>query len=363
MQYRLTYDFGGYVTVSWTGGFQSGVRFTPTVAGDVNGDGGFFNDRAFVFAPTGATDPTVAASMQSLLASGPAEARSCLARQLGGIAGRNSCTGPWTASPGNLSITLRTTKVWMPPRTAFTLGIQNPLVAADLLLHGSNRLHGWGETPAPDPTLLYVRGFDQTTQRYKYEVNPRFGSTSLAQNVSRRPVIVTAGFTLDVGPTRDWQSMRMALDRGRTKPGTKMTEAQLRSLSSALGVTNPMAAMLRSRDALRLTRKQSDSLSSLSRAFQIKIDSLWLPVAEYYNGLPTDFDHGIAHTRFVEAREAAVDRLLIIAPHLKGLLTAQQKRKLPAYLSSYLETRYLDLLRTGLISSGLPFEMMMMSMQ
>src|SRR5205823_13762156 len=32
----------------------TGARFTPTIAGDVNGDGSSFNDRAFIFDPTSA---------------------------------------------------------------------------------------------------------------------------------------------------------------------------------------------------------------------------------------------------------------------------------------------------------------------
>src|SRR6185436_12658196 len=304
IRYNFTYSFWDYVTVSWNGGFQSGMRFTPNVAGDVNGDGTFGNDRAFVFDPASTSDPALAAAMQGLLDHGPAAGRDCLAKQLGKIAGRNSCTGPWTATGDFFSLSINSMKVWMPPRTRFTIQVANPLVAVDMLFHGSNNLHGWGQTPAPDASLLYVRGFDQATQRYKYEVNQRFGSTSMQQSTSRRPVIVTAGFTLDAAPTRDWQSLRMALKRGRGAQGTKLTEVQVRNLSGALGVPNPMARMLQQREALRLTRKQADSLSMLSRAFSIKLDSLWVPLATYYNGLGEGFNEGLAHERFVDAREA-----------------------------------------------------------
>ena len=64
----------------------------------MNGDGRA-NDRAFVFDPATASDPALAAAMGSLLANGSGYARDCLRRQVGRIADRNSCVGPWTAGP------------------------------------------------------------------------------------------------------------------------------------------------------------------------------------------------------------------------------------------------------------------------
>jgi hypothetical protein len=64
---------------------------------DINGDG-IVNDRAFVFDPGSTSDTSVARGMQSLLLDGPRAARDCLGSQLGRIATKNSCVGPW----GNL---------------------------------------------------------------------------------------------------------------------------------------------------------------------------------------------------------------------------------------------------------------------
>ena len=43
---------------------------------------------------------------------------------------------------------------------------------------GASGLHGWGTAATPDRTLYTVRGFDASTNRFLYTVNPRFGSTS-----------------------------------------------------------------------------------------------------------------------------------------------------------------------------------------
>jgi hypothetical protein len=95
--YGIGYNFFDAVRVNWWGRFASGLPFAPLVSGDVNGDG-YVNDRAFVFNPTAiaAADPALSAAMQSLLDNGSGAARDCLLRQLGTLAGRNSCEGPWT---------------------------------------------------------------------------------------------------------------------------------------------------------------------------------------------------------------------------------------------------------------------------
>src|SRR3989442_1617775 len=83
--------------VSAIGNFMSGAPFTPIVGSDINGDDAK-NDRAFIFNPALTADTAIANGMQALLAAAPSPIRSCLRRQLGGIAARNSCTGPWQAS-------------------------------------------------------------------------------------------------------------------------------------------------------------------------------------------------------------------------------------------------------------------------
>jgi hypothetical protein len=64
--YNLGYNLWDAVRVNWYGQFRSGSPFTPTIAGDVNGDG-YANDRAFVFDPAQTADPALAAGMRELL--------------------------------------------------------------------------------------------------------------------------------------------------------------------------------------------------------------------------------------------------------------------------------------------------------
>ncbi len=134
--------------------------------------------------------------MTALLASTDNSAKDCLRAQLGAIAGRNSCQGPWLQS-AVLSLSINPVKFHLPQRATVSLNVSNPLGAADLLLHGNDGIRGWGQARTPDATLLYVRGFDQGTQRFRYDVNQRFGNTDPQLSAIRAPVAVTLQFRFD----------------------------------------------------------------------------------------------------------------------------------------------------------------------
>ena len=342
--YNLRYNFFTAVQVNFNGSFRSGNAFTPTIAGDINGDG-YSNDRAFIYAPSGTADSAVAAGMSQLLASTSSSARDCLQRQLGRVAARNSCRGPWTSN-ASLNITLDRAKFRMPQRAAISFSLSNPLGAADLLLNGSGSLRGWGQNLSPDQALLYVRGFDPATRRYAYEVNQRFGATRPQFLVLRNPATLTASVRYDLGPMRERQSLQMQLGSGRTQPGTRFPEQGFRSLGSA-GLPNPMVTILRQQDSLHLTARQADSIAAMNRRYTYRTDSIWAPVARYLAALPTRFDEGAAYDRYLQARHAQIDMLIRLVPTIRALLTDEQRRKLPPQIVNVLDPRYLVSVRNG----------------
>lgn len=352
IQYNLGYNFFDAVRVNWFGNFRSGTPYTPIVAGDINGDG-YANDRAFVYNPTAiaASDPAFAASMQSLLNSTSDRARDCLLKQLGNLAGRNSCEGPWT-SQATMSLSFNPLKFRMPQRASLSLQIGNPLGAADLLLHGNDKLRGWGQVSIPDATLLAVRGFDPAAKRYRYDVNQRFGSTLPALTAVRAPVTVTAMMRFDLGPTRERQALTQQLDRGRTLKGNKAPEPMLKAIYGSGGIPNPLSTILRQADTLGLSGPQADSIATMNRRYVISLDSIWSPVAKYLAALPDNYDRDAAYAHYRHAREASVDLLIKLVPDIRRVLTPEQRRKLPSLIASYLDTRYLASIRSGTAGAG-----------
>jgi hypothetical protein len=344
--YNASYNLFDWVRLNWYGSFRSGSAFTPTVASDINGDG-YANDRAFVFDPAVTADPAIAQGMRTLLESGSGAARDCLSRQLGSVAQRNSCRGPWSSS-AVLSLALNPVKLRMPQRATISFQLSNPLGAADLLLHGSDNLRGWGQTPVPDQALLYVRGFDPQSQRYRYEVNQRFGATNPAFSTFRAPVTLTALMRFDLGPVRERQLLTQQLDRGRRALGSRMPEPLLRAmLAGGGGLANPLAVILRQQDSLRLSSVQADSIATLNRSYVIMLDSIWSPVATYLASLPEYYDESETWRRYLTARRATVDLLARLAPTVKGLLSDEQIRRLPPMIVNHLDARWLASVRSG----------------
>src|SRR5207249_1574658 len=93
----VTYPITAARELTAIGRVTSGARFTPLVGSDINGDGAR-NDRALVFDPAAAPDTAVANGMWALLATASPRVRDCLQSQLGRVAARNSCAGPWQPS-------------------------------------------------------------------------------------------------------------------------------------------------------------------------------------------------------------------------------------------------------------------------
>lgn len=346
----FNYLFFGALGFNWSQGFRSGTPYTPMIAGDVNGDG-YSNDRAFVFNPAATADASVKSGMETLLASGPSAARECLKSQLGKLADRGSCEGPWTTN-ATLSLSLDPVKMRLPHRMGLSFSVSNPLGLADMLVHGENGMHGWGQSPQPDNTLLSVKGFDPATQRYAYEVNQRFGSTSLQNTLSRSPVRIVMQARFDVGPTTERQMLTQQLDRGRTVAGMpKVTEQNWKNQYSSGPVFNPLRQILTQADTMQLTRVQADSIAALNRWYTVRLDSIWTPIAKYFADRPVTYDQDEAYARYREGREASVDLLIKIAPTVRGMLTAAQRRKL-GFLATFLDTQYLAYVRSGTASGG-----------
>jgi len=338
------------IRLNWTQFITSGMPFTPVVASDINGDG-YVNARAFVANPASAAYAALASSMRALIAGSSSRVRACLERQLGQIAARNSCDGPWT-STAFLAMSFNPVRVRLPQRATVSFTLGNPLGAADLLLHGAGHEHGWGQSALPDPRLVFVRGFDARSLAYAYTVNQRFGSTNQAASPVRTPVTLTALVQLDVGPTRERQGLTQLLDRGRRDQGTRVSEETFRAVYGTAGLVNPFSAILGDGRALELSPAQADRITAINREYIVDLDSIWSPAAKYFAALPDHYDRGEAHERYRRAREASVDVLVRSVPEITALLSPAQRRKLPTLIAAYLDLRYLAAIRAG--TSGTP---------
>jgi hypothetical protein len=278
----LVYTFGFYAprtgAITLFARAQSGLPFTPIIQGDVNGDG-IAGDRAFIPNPALTADTALAGQLRSLMANGSSSARNCLSSNLGEVAPRNGCRGPWSAVL-NLQWQPPLPKRWM-GRVTPNVYFDNVLGGVDQLLHGSNGLRGWGSQPVIDPVLLVPHGFDPTAQRFNYAVNPRFADTRAFNTISRNPFRITIDFSIDLSVDYNVQELRRAIEPVKGPHGYARRSAD--SLTAFyLGRTSDIYKMLiANSDSLFLTRTQIAALQRGDSAFSEQVRAVYIPLGRF----------------------------------------------------------------------------------
>ncbi|MEA2763395.1 MAG: hypothetical protein QOD47_2679 [Gemmatimonadaceae bacterium] len=271
----ITYPIKPVLELTMIARATSGSYYSPLVSGDINGDGRTNNDRAFIFDPAAAAvrgDTAVANGMTRLLANTSARARDCLLSQMGKIASRSSCSSPWSPSI-DLQMNIRPASFGLDRRLTISVIALNTLTGLDQLLHGSNNLHGWGQPSFPDRTLLYVRGFDPTTDTYKYQVNEHFGVTNGTRNAFRVPFQIAIQGRLALGTDPARQQFNNVMGRG--PGGARMNPEALKARMTRL-VPNAFLDIIAINDSakLELTADQIAKLQTSGDTFKVKADSL-----------------------------------------------------------------------------------------
>jgi hypothetical protein len=311
---------------------SSGLRYTPTVSGDVNGDG-WTNDRAFIFDPGSAPSASVGTGLSDLLATGSHSARACLRSQANTLAGRNSCVGPWSAT---MNASLLATEIpHTDERLTLSLNLSNPLGGLDQLLHGSGKLHGWGSSPIPDGTLYQIRGFDQTARRYVYQVNPRFGNTDPSFSTFRSPFRATIDARMVLGKNTREQAVVLNMRIRPPLAGTRATEDTIRSryvcgyAQAGNGYSDIYRMMLSFADSLALSRSQVEQLQARQRVMRARADSVYGQLAKYLVALPQDYSAKDAARHVSESENDMWKLIYAESPLLRQLLTTGQIRLLP----------------------------------
>jgi hypothetical protein len=257
---------------------QSGLPFTPIVQGDVNGDG-LGGDRAFIPNPANVTDATFSSQLTSLMNNGTASARQCIEDNLGKVAGRNGCRGPWTQS---LNIQ------WRPPmprkwngRVLPNLYLQNVLGGLDQALHGNSGLRGWGSQSTPDPVLLVPRGFDAQNNRFRYDVNPRFADTRALRNFNRDPFRIVLDVSLNLSTDFDLQQLRRAVEPVKVTTGWQHRSADSLTSFYLQNTSSVYKLLLEQTDSLFLTRQQVAGLKKADSVFSERVRAIYIPLGRF----------------------------------------------------------------------------------
>jgi hypothetical protein len=307
----------------------SGTPFTPSVSGDLNGDG-LSDDLAFIPNPATTRDTALATQMRQLLASAPAGARDCLQKQLGTIAGVNSCTTQWQA---RLDFNIN----WQPPRSfgfgdrlRITTTMQNTSGALVRLFGLENTPLGRGAlSTSANSQLLYVTGFDPATQSYRYQVNQLFGQPTNFGTARHRypPFQMQLGLEYKLGgpPTAPMALSMGLLPSGKQPP---YTGDQIRDKLSRM-TRDPIQQILVRKDTMALSKEQVTQLEAISHEFRARSDSAMEPVFDYVMRKGRKIDDSQLSSRLGKA-QPVIQRMLADAnTRAHALLTPAQIRMLP----------------------------------
>jgi hypothetical protein len=283
----LGYNVNRFADVTLIGRISSGQPFTPMVGGDVNGDG-VRNDRAFIFAPNAAPDTAVANSMSRLLANAPGRVRECLQDQLGEIADRNSCRGEWYQSL-DARVNIRPGTSTLARRINLSLDFSNVLAGLDRLFHDDDDLSGWGQHSRPDATLLYPRGFDATTQTFRYVVNEQFGQSRTQRFGFGQPFQAQLQVRVAVGAQQGGAGLAAIAGGGGGRggaaggraggPGGPGAGQQSQRFDPAemidrMMANNPVKLIIELRDSLALSAEQVARLQIISDTLDAQVTPL-----------------------------------------------------------------------------------------
>ncbi|HEX6749213.1 MAG TPA: carboxypeptidase-like regulatory domain-containing protein [Longimicrobium sp.] len=306
-------DVPDWFSFTLFGRISSGLPYTPVVAGDVNGDG-YANDRAFVF------DAGRHASLATLLQGAPAGAAACLRKQIGRIAERNSCRGPWSAML-NARLQVAPPLPHTARRATVALEIANPLGALDQLVHGGDDLHGWGTQRSADPVLYTVRGFDPSTREFDYAVNRGFGRSKA--NLGD-PFRISFDVSIDLSRPLPEQQMERSL---KSAHGRLPADSLLRRY--ARSVPDIYDQILIESDSLLLTPAQSAALKEAQKAYRSKLDVVWRSLVDYLAALPEHYNGAGALQRQEAALDSAWEISRLEGATIKSVLSPLQLQMVP----------------------------------
>src|SRR4029079_7285155 len=162
--------------------------------------------------------------------------------------------------------------------------------ALDELLHGSDKLRGWGAIPLPDATLYQVHGFDPANRQFIYQVNPRFGASSPATTTRRNPFRMTLDVQLDLGRSVQEQQVEQNLRVRPSLYGTRATADSIKARYMRTQFSDFYAMLLRNADSLALSRSQSEQLQAEQKVLRAHADSIFADLAKDLVALPQDYD-------------------------------------------------------------------------
>ena len=181
----------------------------------------------------------------------------------------------------------------------------------------------------PDPVLLVPRSFDASAQRFRYDVNPRFGDTRAFRTLSRQPFRVTLDFSLDFSVPYDMQQLRRALEPVKTKGRWERRSADSITAIYLRNTSNVHRLLLSESDSLFLSSAQIAALLRADSAYSAAVRSIYVPLGTFLATQPGGAVGKVALDSVTAATKRFWPLFWDQADTANTIITAQQKELLP----------------------------------
>src|SRR5260221_368935 len=142
----VTMPAATWLDVTMIARLTAGQRYTPTVNGDINGDGSR-NDRAFIFDPSATADTAAGNGISRIPPNAPVPVQDCIPSPLRTIAPRNSCSPPRSPSLSKEGYKSRLSRII--PNPFFATLAQNDSLKLELTADQKSKLKALSDELAP----------------------------------------------------------------------------------------------------------------------------------------------------------------------------------------------------------------------
>ena len=212
-----------------------------------------------------------------------------------------------------------------------SFALNNPIAGVDLLLHGQNHLEGWGQPARINSQLLYVTGFNTTTNNFIYSVNEKFGDQRSNQLIITNPfrVQLTARYT--IGPDRQRDALLAA--QAAARGGNNGAPVDTMSVPPMVQryVPNIFRTVLDRADTLKLdlTASQITLLTVLADSLVHQIDTLGIKVSAKMHSIGNNADQAAIQVQLRGILADAQQMGARAIAEVQIILTKEQWAKLP----------------------------------
>jgi hypothetical protein len=179
---------------------------------------------------------------------------------------------------------------------------------------------------------LVPRGFDASTGRYRYDVNPRFADTRPGRTLTRDPFRIVIDFSVDLAVNYDVQQLRRALEPVKV-PGGGWARRTADSLAAFyLSRTSSVhKALLAESDSLFLSASQIAQLRRADSVYAARVRGLYVPLGQFLASRPGE--PAKAELDTVTATEKAYWKVFWEQPEVAGaIVTRSQLQFVPFIL-------------------------------